>query len=148
MRRVLDRRCSPSARRAGWARRILEAAAFAGAFVAFSACGSHYGLKLSDYDVGAQVLDESRQPVPGVQVQVWIVDVDLPATERSPIAMNPVITTNEEGLAVWTFQSSAEPSICGYQVKNAAGETLVEELPNLRNDFGPTPSRVTIRLTS
>jgi hypothetical protein len=112
--------------------------------LAVAGCGSSDSYKSQDYDIGAQVLNLQRNPVPGVQVQVWIVNVDLPGSERTPIAMNPRITTNSAGMAIWTYQAHSEPTICGYLVLDSEGNTLRDETPHISKDFGPQPSLVTI----
>lgn len=147
MNRVLDPSTVRSVRRPRFGRVALEASAFVAAITMLAACGSSSGYKVaSDYDVAAEIQSESGDPVAGVDVQVWIADLDRPASQRTPLAMNPVITTNDRGLAVWTFQSVAEPQIVGYEVKSATGEMLAAVSPDLRNDLSVTPSRVIIRL--
>ncbi len=117
------------------------------ALAAAPGCGSSSSsLEESEFDVGAEVVTDLRDPIPGVQVQVWIVDVDLPGPQRTPIPMNPRITTNAEGLAMWTYVAETEPTICGYEVFDDQGTLLREEVPDVRKDFGPRPSRVMIML--
>lgn len=148
MRRVSNSRDGVSTRRAKLGRGLLEAAAIVAVCGAMTACSSSsYETKgVRDYDVGAIVQDDAGQPVPGLNVQVWIVDGDQPLSQREPLALSPSVETNSQGLALWTYQSVAEPQIVGYEVRRSTGELLLEVQPDRRNDFGPTPSRVILNV--
>jgi hypothetical protein len=123
------------------------ALAIAGTVAALAACGSSDSPKLTDFDVGAQVVDNSGDPVPGVQVQVWIVDVDQSVSNRQPLPMNPRITTGANGYALWKYQAVSEPVVCGYQILDQAGTVLVDEQPETSKDFGAaSPSFVQVTL--
>jgi hypothetical protein len=121
--------------------------ATAGIAAALAACGDSSYVKVTEYDVGAQVVDNSGDPVPGVQVQVWIVDVDQSVSNRQPLPMNPRVTTGTNGFALWKYQAVSEPVVCGYQVLDQAGTVLVDEQPETSKDFGAaSPSFVQVTL--
>lgn len=96
-----------------------------------------------DWEVQASVTSNGA-PQTGLDVKVWIVDVDVPGTARVPIEMEPV-TTDVQGEAIWTYNAVGEPYVCGYEVRDLAGTLLVRNEPYITNQVG-IQARVEIEL--
>ncbi|MBZ0267249.1 hypothetical protein K8I85_03775 [bacterium] len=77
----------------------------------------------------------SRLPAVDAVVTVWIVDADVPGTERAPILLGTAATDNQ-GMAQFTYNAIAQPYVCGYEVKDASAETvLAAQVPAVTNDL-------------
>jgi len=94
---------------------------------------------VDSHTVTVNVQTASRVPAVNAVVTVWIVDADLPGTERAPIVLGTA-ATDSEGTVQFTYNSVAPPYVCGYEVKDAAAQTvLVSQPPAVTNDLA-TPS--------
>ncbi len=87
-----------------------------------------------DWQVKASVTSNGA-PQAGVDVQVWIVDVDEADESRAPIAMEAV-TTDVRGEATWNYNAVGEPYICGYEVRSLAGYILLQDEPLVSKQLG------------
>jgi hypothetical protein len=114
--------------------RLVACAALVALLGAVGGCeveGDHTGFR--DWQVKASVTSNGA-PQSGVDVQVWIVNVDADDESRTPIEMEPV-TTDAQGEATWTYNSVGEPYICGYEVRELSGTLLVRNEPLVWNEL-------------
>ena len=79
-------------------------------------------------------------------VELWIVDEDQTDGVRAAQSLGVQIT-DAEGRAAWEFTAVQEPFICGYEVRDAAGEILGAAPTDVRKKLG-SGSFVAIRLRS
>lgn len=120
---------------------------FASTLGLVAGCGRSDNYKFATYDVGAEVQnDATGQPMPGVEVELWIVDQGLRPAQRSTIALVPSQTTNAEGRAVWQYQAQVEPRICGYRVTNSADEVIAEVTPEVSKEVSLNATLVQISI--
>jgi len=85
-----------------------------------------------DREVSAQVRSSTGAVMPGLQVTVWIVDVDLPGDVRQPMALEPH-ETDGAGRATWKVEAEGQPYVCGFRVENLAGQEMGYAAPDLGN---------------
>ena len=107
---------------------ICGAAALAGAALAGCSSSSDYVTR----EVAVQVQAQNGAAMPGLDVTVWIVDVDLPGDVRQPAALE-TRTTDGAGRATWQVDADGQPYVCGFRVADLAGQELGYSAPNLNN---------------
>jgi len=121
-----------------WAGATLGALA---ALVLFTACADQSSSPDSEdsHIITVTVQTASRTPAVDAIVTVWIVDADLPGTERAPLLLG-TSATDDQGSVRFTYTSIAPPYVCGYEVRDAAaGMVLAAQVPAVTNDLA-TPS--------
>jgi hypothetical protein len=105
-------------------------AALAG--VVLAGCSSSSGPYPPPRAVAAQVQASGGAAMPGLEVTVWIVDVDLPGDVRQPQQLE-TRTTDGAGRATWEVQAGGQPYVCGFRVEDSSGQELGYAAPNLNN---------------
>ena len=70
--------------------------------------------------ISANVLNGDGEAVSEALVTLHVVDVDLPADLRVPLALEPRLT-DSAGMVAWDYESAETPYVCGYRVTDAAG---------------------------
>jgi len=93
-------------------------------------CGEHQSPTEAEdsHTITVTVQTASMAPAIGAVVTVWVVDADLPGTERAPIVLGTAATDNE-GVVRFSYISIEPPYVCGYEVKNADATTVLDEQP-------------------
>jgi hypothetical protein len=109
-------------------------AAICGAAVLLGAALAGCSSSESRYDreVSAQVQASGGAAMPGLDVTVWIVDVDLPGDVRQPTALE-TRTTDGAGRVTWQVEAEGQPYVCGFRVEDAGGQELIYSAPNLNS---------------
>jgi hypothetical protein len=91
------------------------------------------------HTVTVTVETASHAPAIGAVVTVWIVDADLPGTERAPIVVGSA-PTDAQGMVQFAYISVEPPYVCGYEVKSADATTVLAEQPAAVTNVLSTPS--------
>jgi len=81
-------------------------------------------------EVSAQVRAAGGAAMPGLQVTVWIVDVDVPGEVRQPVALEAQ-ETDGAGRATWQVEAEGQPYVCGFRVEDLSGQELGYAAPSL-----------------
>jgi hypothetical protein len=81
-------------------------------------------------EVSAEVRAAGGAAMPGLQVTVWIVDVDVPGDVRQPMALE-TRETDGAGRATWQVEAEGQPYVCGFRVEDVSGQELSYAAPNL-----------------
>jgi hypothetical protein len=115
-----------------------------GLLVAASCSLKEGGYDETAWTLGARVETFESAPYADAVIELWIVDQDQKDGARAALSLG-VQTTDAEGRASWEFSAVKEPYICGYEVRDAAGELLGTAAPDVRTHLG-SGSHVTIRV--
>ncbi|HMB70354.1 MAG TPA: hypothetical protein VKU85_13645 [bacterium] len=125
---------------------IVAAAALVAASLGVLGCSSISKPDVAQQTVMIQVENDDGFGISTVRVRAWIVDVDEPLARREPIELGPAPTDNE-GVVRFTYPSTQQPYICGFQIEEiATDKSVAQHAPNVTDRLSDPAGQLTVRL--